>query len=121
MDVLLVEDEALAQRAQQLILKGGGNKVTIAQTSKQAIDIAKEKVFDLILMDIGLPDVDGIETARELKARSLNTKTPIVALTGHLDKAEHKRCLAVGMLDVVVKPITSSLLDRIKQQIEQQG
>jgi two-component system, OmpR family, aerobic respiration control sensor histidine kinase ArcB len=117
MEVLLVEDDQLAQRSQQLILQGSGCHVVVATSAKQAVTLASQKKFDLIFMDIGLPELDGVEATLAIQSFGVNAETPVVALTAMLNKSVHQRCLSAGMVDVVVKPITARLLDQVREQI----
>ncbi|WP_019216010.1 response regulator [Legionella tunisiensis] len=89
-----------------------------AETGKEAVNMAQHNLYDFILMDIGLPDIDGIEATRQIRAfHSPNqAKVPIIALTGHAsnwDKREE--ALAAGMNDVFEKPLTESKLELLMQ------
>lgn len=120
MDVLLVEDDLLARRSQQLILQGSGCKVTVATNADEAAQAANDHRFDLIFMDIGLPNNDGIVAAEWIHASKQNGDTPIVALTGFLDRKVHQRCIDAGMKDVIVKPISADIFDRLRADMSGQ-
>ncbi|MDA0698059.1 MAG: response regulator [Proteobacteria bacterium] len=117
--VLVVEDNPLAARAVNSLLTRLDCVADTAQTGREAIQKVQEKEYDLILMDIGLPDIDGIEVTRQIRALNLQktAQIPIVALTGHAnDTQKREESFAAGIQDVVSKPIAQSLLSAILKQ-----
>lgn len=108
-EVLLVEDSALIQYATKLLLEGLECQVEVADSGEEAVAFARENVYHLIFMDIGLPGIDGYEAATTIMQQGqLNANTPIVALTAHNDAVSREAALAAGMVDVQVKPFSES-------------
>ncbi len=108
--VLLVEDHLIAAKAVLLNLAAiGGYVVDVADRGQRAYDMAIEHDYELILMDIGLPDMDGYEVTRLIRqheAKKLKRRcTPIVALTAHSNEESQRQCLMAGIDMVVVKPL----------------
>ncbi|GAB4131658.1 MAG: hypothetical protein Fur0041_02300 [Bacteroidia bacterium] len=101
--VLLVEDHPLNQKLATKLLEDFNCKVTIASNGKEAVDFAKESIFDLIFMDLQMPEMDGFEATRIIR-NELLLQTPVIALTAHSADVEKEKCRAVGMNDFVVKP-----------------
>jgi len=106
--ILVVEDNLLAQRVIVSNLKSWGYEVSVAGNGSEAITLSQKQSFDLIYMDIGLPDTNGMEVTRCIikDNDNPNHKTPIVALTAHADKLIESECLEAGMRYVVCKPLT---------------
>lgn len=105
--VLVVEDLVLAQRIALMVLKNINCDAVAASNGKVAIEMVANQKFDLILMDLGLPDTDGI--ALTLKLRSLGgwlASVPIVALTAHSDQMIKNKASEVGIDGFYVKPMT---------------
>lgn len=107
--ILVVEDNAIAQKAANSILNRLSCTADIAINGHKAIEFYKNKSYDLILMDIGLPDLDGYEVTRRIRVHELvtNTHTPIIALTAHAGDENKKRCIEAGMNAVITKPLTA--------------
>lgn len=105
--VLLVEDNAVNRTLAQRLLQKRGFTVTIAIDGKEAIAAMENAEFNLVLMDIQMPEMDGFEATAEIRKREQLTgrRTPIVALTAHALKEDRARCLAAGMDGYVTKPI----------------
>jgi PAS domain S-box-containing protein len=101
--VLLVEDNELNQLVAENSLKYFGCEVTKADNGKIAVDILSERTFDIILMDIQMPQLDGIEATKILRNKFALT-TPIIALTANAFKSEIDHCLSVGMNGYITKP-----------------
>ncbi|GKS62684.1 sensor histidine kinase [Candidatus Nitrosocosmicus sp.] len=105
--VLVVEDSYPAAIGVRNLLSRLDCTVDIAETGKKALACVNEKAYALILMDVGLPDMSGIEVAQAIRALSDSKKAaiPIVALTGHANsEAQRQQCLSAGMNDVMAKP-----------------
>lgn len=104
--VLLVEDSAANRAVALALLRRDGYQVSIAENGLQAVQLAAEKTFALVLMDLAMPEMDGLEATRRLRAEAgPNQHTPIVAMTANAFVADRERCLAAGMDDYVSKPI----------------
>jgi PAS domain S-box-containing protein len=115
-EVLVVEDNIPAAMAAKIVLKPFQCAIDVAENGKQALKKAKNKKYDLILMDIGLPDMDGIEVTKKIRALEKNNKSslPIIGLTGHADSPETiDQCLGAGMQDVLCKPTRTLALEPI--------
>jgi two-component system, OmpR family, aerobic respiration control sensor histidine kinase ArcB len=119
--ILIVEDNSIAARAVQSTITRAYSHCACdkAENGKQAVKKAEENHYDFILMDIGLPDFDGIEATRQIRAfdNPQRAKIPIVALTGHGSEWENKgKALAAGMQDVLAKPLSTPELESLMQQ-----
>ena len=110
--VLLVEDSPMISGALKMLLESTGMDVTIAGSAAEAMDWAGADPADVMLLDIGLPDADGLTVIGELDARGKRPRT-IYAMTGHSDAATRARCLAAGCDDVLLKPVPVHQLLRI--------
>ena len=112
--VLIVEDSSLAIDALRVLFEETGHRVSVATTVAQAVDVAREERPDIMLLDLGLPDGDGLDV---LAALHVDGSEPAVtfALTGSDDKAVTARCLAAGCRDVLVKPVRPrTLLEKVE-------
>lgn len=119
--ILIVEDNPLAAKAVKTnITRLYSNCVCdTAENGKQAIKMVQKHQYDFILMDIGLPDIDGFEVTQQIRAfnNPQIAQTPIIALTGHANNHEKKEeTLAVGMQEIFTKPLTLSELESLMQQ-----
>lgn len=105
--ILLVEDQLINQKIVVQLLAKKGWEVTSAINGVHALEKAREKRFDLILMDVMMPEMDGFEATRQIRKdkKGKNSKTPIVALTANAMKGDRDKCLAAGMDDYISKPI----------------
>lgn len=101
--VLLVEDNELNQLVAVNSLKHFGCEVTKADNGKIALDILSEQSFDIILMDIQMPELDGIEATKILRNK-FSLTTPVIALTANAFKSEIEHCISVGMNGYITKP-----------------
>src|SRR5262245_20481556 len=103
--VLLVEDHPLNMELAADILENAGYRVLQAADAERGIAIAKAEQPALILMDVGLPGIDGLEATRMLKRDPATREIPIVALTSHAMKGDAEKALAVGCAGYISKPI----------------
>lgn len=106
--ILVVEDSPDNQMLLRVILTRCGAKVDIAADGFSGVEKALESTYDIVLMDVQMPRMDGYEAVETL--RSKRYRTPIIALTAHAMKEERDRCLSVGYSDFLSKPIDRSLL-----------
>lgn len=106
--VLLIEDNELARDALRMLLQAAGHRVSVAGSVAEALRVARGSRPDLLLLDLTLPDGDGLEIVRELLVEE-NPPT-IVALTGHDTPEVADRCIAAGCVSVIVKPVSSKQL-----------
>lgn len=109
--VLVVEDNELNQLVIQGLLKKAGVQVTIASHGREAVEIlARTQAFDLVLMDIQMPVMDGHEATRHIRHDLQIVHLPIIGLTAHALSEERQRCLDSGMNDFITKPVSPDLL-----------
>ena len=112
-EVLLVEDNILNQKYESAILKQIGMEVDIANNGQVALEMLKTKTYNIILMDIQMPILDGYKAATKIRGE-LNLDTPIIAMTAHVMQGEREKCIGYGMNDYISKPFKESdLLDLI--------
>ena len=110
---MLAEDNKTNQKFAIRALEKAGHSVTIANNGLEAVKLSGRQSFDLILMDVQMPEMDGFEATSTILNRVKNTDTPhvpIVAMTANAMKGDKERCLQVGMEGYVSKPIKRSLL-----------
>ena len=103
--VLLVDDNETNRVLGELILESLGLEVATADCGNAAVAAVRDGRFDLVLMDINMPDIDGLEATRQIREFLDAKRLPIVALTAFVDAQEKSACLAVGMNDYLTKPI----------------
>jgi CheY-like chemotaxis protein len=102
--ILVVEDNLLNQKLAGFMLKDWGFQYDISANGKQAIENLKINHYDLILMDIQMPEMNGYETTVYIRDK-LKLGMPIIATTSHSSTEERERCLMSGMTDYLTKPI----------------
>ncbi|MBF0296178.1 MAG: response regulator [Magnetococcales bacterium] len=108
--ILLVEDNHINQQVAREILERVKLFVTIANDGREAIHLAGTDHFDAVLMDLQMPEMDGYEATRRLRADPKFRTLPIIAMTAHAMAGEREKCLAIGMNDHVAKPIQPARL-----------
>ena len=109
--ILLVEDDKLAAKIAESILTELNCVIDIAPNAKTALRLVQEKDYQLILMDIGLPDMDGITLTHRIRLQQWQRTdtTPIIGLTAHIDVENRQRCLDAGMNTVMLKPFRKEM------------
>ena len=110
--VLLVEDSPLISSALKILLESAGFIVAVAGTAREARELGIEHRPDVMLLDITLPDDDGLSVLRSLEAEGFKPQATF-AMTGHTDAETRSRCLEAGCDDVLVKPVPVKQLLRI--------
>ena len=118
LSVLLVEDNAVNQAVAVRMLEKLGQKVTVAEHGRHALDLCKDATFDVILMDCQMPVLDGYQTTQIIRAGEANvsSQVPIVAITAHAMEGDRERCLAAGMDDYLTKPLNrKELLEKLRE------
>jgi len=110
--ILLAEDNKINQMVATELLKVEGFVPTVADNSRIALDLLQEQEFDLILMDIQMPEMDGFEATRAIRAGSRFANIPILAMTANAMAGDRELCLDAGMNDHVPKPIEPKVLYR---------
>jgi two-component system sensor histidine kinase/response regulator len=114
--VLVVEDNAVNQKIAQRFLERLGCDVVVANNGAEGVEILRSERYDLVLMDLQMPVMGGLEAARAIRATEPEgARTPIVALTAHAMSGEMERCLDAGMDDFLTKPL---LFERLQQTID---
>ncbi len=113
--ILLVEDDMVSRNFVSILLKKKGLLVFIAENGKEAIECFEKETFDLILMDINMPLLNGFSTTAviRLKENKTNVHTPIIAMTAYALSGDKEKCLEVGMDDYISKPIEIHELNRV--------
>ena len=111
--VLAVDDNPANLKLLTVMLEDLGIRVTQAENGIRAVHLARENHFDLIFMDIQMPEMDGIEALRTIRANPTNQNTPVVAITAHALSGERDAMLAAGMNDYVTKPISHEQLTQL--------
>jgi CheY-like chemotaxis protein len=103
----LAEDNVVNQTLAVRMLEKRGHRVEVVCTGKAALAALTQHAFDLILMDVQMPELDGLETTAAIRVqeRESGGHLPIIAMTAHAMKGDRERCLAAGMDDYVAKPV----------------
>ena len=110
--ILAVEDNVINQQVIKELLEGYGLSVEIAEDGKEALSKIGKQTFDLVLMDIQLPDMDGLEVTRRIRSQGIFSEIPIIAMTAHALVGDKEKSLQAGMNDHVTKPINPTALFR---------
>ncbi len=120
--ILLAEDNRVNQRVASRMLENAGHSVVLAETGKEALDAHAQESFDLVLMDVQMPEMDGWEATAAIRARErpAGLHTPIVAMTAHAMGGDRERCLLAGMDDYISKPVNSATLLEVVERVCQQ-
>jgi len=110
--ILLVEDSKPNQRLACAILNERGHEVTIAENGIQALEMLEQSQFDIVLMDVQMPVMDGLEATAQIRQREGQSSRhqQIIAMTAHSIEGDRERCLEAGMNDYVAKPIRRETL-----------
>jgi two-component system, sensor histidine kinase and response regulator len=113
--ILVAEDNAVNQKLVARLLEKRGHKVKVVANGREAVESLDQDSFDLVLMDMQMPEMDGFEATAELRKREKQTghHTPIIALTAHAMKGDRERCLEAGMDGYLSKPIFAPELDEL--------
>jgi two-component system cell cycle response regulator len=111
--ILVIEDDPTHLKLAKLVLSAAGHNVSDAEAAEQALDAIKQEKPDVILLDLVLPDMDGLTLVRKLKADPETRAIPVVAVTAYLDRFKEKDALAAGCEAYLVKPIDTRKLPRV--------
>jgi PAS domain S-box-containing protein len=115
LNILLAEDNDVNQKLATRLLEKRGHKVTVAGNGLQALNALGQAHFDIVLMDVQMPEMDGIEATAALRAKEKGTgqHMPVVAMTALVMQGDRERCLAAGMDGYLTKPIRPRALDEV--------
>jgi CheY-like chemotaxis protein len=119
LQILLAEDNPVNQRLAVHMLEKMGHLVAVAQTGKEALDALRTGRFDLVLMDLQMPEMDGFAATREIRGAEQHGQghVPVIAMTAHAMKGDREECLAAGMDDYLAKPINSEELRQVIERV----
>ncbi|MBS0210181.1 MAG: response regulator [Planctomycetes bacterium] len=118
--VLLAEDSLVNQKLAVRLMEKWGHQIVVANTGREALDAHEQQRFDLVLMDVQMPELDGFEATAALRQREQATgqHVPVIAMTAHAMKGDRERCLEAGMDAYVSKPIRpQELFDVIEETL----
>jgi two-component system, sensor histidine kinase and response regulator len=116
--ILLAEDNLINQRLACAILAAFGHQITTADDGLQAVELATRQRFDLILMDVEMPKLDGLEATRRIRQHeSPNSHLPIIALSAHTIQGFREKCVEAGMDEFLSKPLRRELLIDVMERL----
>jgi CheY-like chemotaxis protein len=117
--VLVAEDSMINQKLAEAVLKGAGHEVVLVNDGQEALAAIESQDFDLVLMDVQMPVMDGFEAVSKIRETEKRTggHIPIIALTAHAMKGDRERCLEAGMDGYVSKPIRSARLFEVIETV----
>ena len=118
--ILVAEDNAVNQRLARRLLEKRGHAVVLADDGREALRALDRQDFDLVLMDVQMPGMDGFEATAEIrrKEKADGRHLIVVAMTAHAMKGDRERCLACGMDDYIAKPIRTRELDDVLAKLD---
>ncbi|QEG42280.1 PAS domain-containing protein [Roseimaritima ulvae] len=122
--ILLVEDNLVNQKLAVGVLKKHGHQVTVAGNGQEAIDRLQATPYDLVLMDVQMPVLDGLAATRQIRVQEQHTghHQPIIAMTAHAMKGDRDACLEAGMDEYIAKPIrVSAIMEKLAKVINEFG
>jgi CheY-like chemotaxis protein len=115
--VLVADDNAASQEFAAESLRRLGHIVTSAASGTEALDVLAKRSFDVILLDVQMPDLDGLEVTRRLRTMERGLRTPIIAVTAQASTEDRERCIAAGFDGVLTKPATQATLSTIIREM----
>lgn len=116
--VLLAEDNEPNQRVAKAILRGAGYAIDIAGNGHKAIELVGQKPYDVVLMDVNMPSMDGLEATQIIRQTDVGRALPIIGLTASVMDGDRQRCLEAGMNDHLAKPIDWDTLIALLNRME---
>jgi len=119
--VLLAEDNPVNQQVAVAMLVKRGHEVHVVGNGREAVDAVAERAYDVVLMDIQMPEMDGFEATKAIRATPRGATLPIVAMTAHALSGERERCLSHGMTDYLAKPFKAHELFTLVEQLPAGG
>jgi CheY-like chemotaxis protein len=117
--VLLAEDNMVNQTLAMRLLEKRGYRVTLARNGREALEAFERELFDVVLMDVQMPEMDGFEATAAIREKETasDSHIPIIAMTAHALKGDQDRCLAAGMDGYISKPIRTSELFAVIEKL----
>jgi CheY-like chemotaxis protein len=117
--VLLAEDNAVNQKIAMRVLEKHGHHVTVAADGRQALAALDRAIFDVVLMDVQMPEMDGFEATAAIRGRERETGNhlPIIAMTAHAMPGDRERCIAAGMDSYIAKPLKAAELIELLEKL----
>ena len=121
--ILLAEDNSVNQMLARHLLERRGHTVTVANNGQEAIVKWEQEAFDLVLMDVQMPEMDGLEATASIREKEKETVDHIliIAMTAYAMKGDKERCLETGMDGYISKPIDKDELDAVIAQVMRKG
>ena len=119
LNILVAEDTPANQKLIQLVLQMRGHKVTLANDGTETLRMVADSDFDVIIMDVEMPELDGFRATRAVRAMAdpRKSRLPIIAMTAHAMKGDRERCLAAGMNAYLTKPVNREMLIRLVESV----
>ena len=118
LNILVAEDTPANQRVVKAILERRGHHVNIAHNGREAVDLHERSPYDIILMDVQMPTMDGLQATALIRSLSEDfASVPIIAMTAHAMRGDRERCLAAGMTSYISKPIDANQLVKLVERV----
>jgi signal transduction histidine kinase/CheY-like chemotaxis protein/ligand-binding sensor domain-containing protein len=115
--ILLAEDNLVNQKLAVGLLEKMGHQVVVAQNGSELLTLLEKERFDLVLMDVQMPEMDGVAATREIRRREQGRQhIPVIAMTAHAMKGDRENCIAAGMDGYIAKPISRAELQEVIEQ-----
>jgi CheY-like chemotaxis protein len=117
--VLVVEDTPANQKVMRAVLEKRGHKVRVANNGREGVELVQQERFDVVLMDVQMPMMDGLEATRIIRRLPSHElpRIPIIAMTAHVRREDRDKCLAAGMDDYIGKPIDANEVIRLVETL----
>lgn len=117
-NILVVDDDAINRMVVRVLMERRNYRVLEAASGPEALEMIKGETFDVVLMDLSMPGMDGLETTRRIRGDDARNLLPVVALTAHTSPQEQKMCMQAGMNAVLRKPFEAEQVDRLLELLD---